>query len=160
VAFCNAATELVAFDGAVVSHYRIERDNPETFRIATLRVQQGRNPNVASHSVLLGGALVRNNVHPALEGEGSACLINGLFLGSGSEHLDNYMLIEHVGPHAGGRQFYNGILDGQARGVFHGRIIVHKEAQKTDAKQTNRICCFPTTRKSTRSRSWKSLPTM
>jgi Fe-S cluster assembly protein SufD len=138
VAFCNAATEVVASDDAVVSHYRIERDNPETFHISMLRVQQNRNTNVASHSVLLGAALVRNNVHPVLEGEGGECLINGLFLGSGSEHLDNYMLVEHVGPHAGSRQFYNGILDGQARGVFHGRIIVHKQAQKTDAKQTNR----------------------
>jgi Fe-S cluster assembly protein SufD len=52
--------------------------------------------------------------------------------------MDNYMLVEHASPHCGSRQFYNGILNGQAHGVFHGRIIVHKDAQKTDAKQTNR----------------------
>ena len=91
-----------------------------------------------SHSVLLGGALVRNNVHPVLAGEGGECLINGLFIGNGRQHLDNYMLVEHASPHCGSRQFYNGILDGHAHGVFHGRIIVHKDAQKTDAKQTNR----------------------
>ena len=61
-----------------------------------------------------------------------------MFLGGGDEHIDNYMLVEHASPHCGSRQFYNGILDGQAHGVFHGRIIVHKDAQKTDAKQTNR----------------------
>jgi Fe-S cluster assembly protein SufD len=88
--------------------------------------------------VLLGGALVRNNVHPVLAGEGGECLINGLFIGNGRQHLDNYMLVEHASPHCGSRQFYNGILDGHAHGVFHGRIIVHKDAQKTDAKQTNR----------------------
>jgi Fe-S cluster assembly protein SufD len=82
--------------------------------------------------------LVRNNVHPVLAGEGGECLINGLFIGNGRQHLDNYMLVEHASPHCGSRQFYNGILDGQARGVFHGRIIVHKNAQHTDAKQTNR----------------------
>ncbi|MFZ3201097.1 MAG: SufD family Fe-S cluster assembly protein, partial [Candidatus Acidiferrales bacterium] len=66
------------------------------------------------------------------------CLINGLFIGGGRQHLDNYMLVEHASPHCGSRQFYNGVLDGRAHGVFHGRIIVHKDAQKTDAKQTNR----------------------
>jgi Fe-S cluster assembly protein SufD len=61
-----------------------------------------------------------------------------LFMGSGNQHMDNYMLVEHASPHCSSRQFYNGILDGHSHGVFHGRIIVHKDAQKTDAKQTNR----------------------
>ena len=81
---------------------------------------------------------MRNNVHPVLAGEGSECLINGLFMANGRQHMDNYMLVEHASPHCDSRQFYNGILNGQSHGVFHGRIIVHKDAQKTDAKQTNR----------------------
>ena len=137
-ALCNTATELIAGDSAVVSHYMIEREDVEAFNVSTLRMEQGRNANIASHSVLIGGALVRNNVHPVLAGEGGECLINGLFIGNGSQHLDNYMLVEHAQPHCGSRQFYNGILDGSAHGVFHGRIVVHKDAQKTDAKQTNR----------------------
>ena len=136
--FCNTVTELVAGDHTVLSHYMIEREHEEAFNISTLRIQQGRSANVVSHSVLLGGALVRNNVHPVLAGEGGECLINGLFIGNGHQHLDNYMLVEHASPRCGSRQFYNGILDGHAHGVFHGRIIVHKDAQKTDAKQTNR----------------------
>jgi Fe-S cluster assembly protein SufD len=138
VSFCNTATELVAGDGATVSHYMLERENRQAFNISTLRMQQGRGANVASHSVLLGGALVRNNVHPVMAGEGGECLINGLFAGTGDQHLDNFMLVEHASPHCGSRQFYNGILNERAHGVFHGRIIVHKDAQKTDAKQTNR----------------------
>jgi Fe-S cluster assembly protein SufD len=136
--FCNTVTELVAGDHTVLSHYMIEREHMQAFNISTLRIQQGRSANVVSHSVLLGGALVRNNVHPVLAGEGGECVINGLFIGNGHQHLDNYMLVEHASPHCGSRQFYNGILDGHAHGVFHGRIIVHKDAQKTDAKQTNR----------------------
>ncbi|MGB8064853.1 MAG: Fe-S cluster assembly protein SufD [Candidatus Sulfotelmatobacter sp.] len=136
--FCNTVTELVADDQTVLSHYMIEREHKEAFNISTRRIQQGRSTNVVSHSVLLGGALVRNNVHPVLAGEGGECLINGLFIGNGRQHLDNYMLVEHASPRCGSRQFYNGILDGHAHGVFHGRIIVHKDAQKTDAKQTNR----------------------
>ena len=136
--FCNAATELVVGDSAVVAHYRIERESAQAFNISTLRIQQGRAANVSSHSVLVGGALVRNNIHPVMAGEGGECLINGLFIGNSRQHLDNYMLVEHASPHCASRQFYNGILDDQAHGVFHGRIIVHKDAQKTDAKQTNR----------------------
>jgi Fe-S cluster assembly protein SufD len=138
VAFSNTATEMVAGESAVVSHYMLEREHPDVFNISTLRIQQARSANVASHSILLGGGLVRNNVHPVLNGEGGNCLINGLFLGDGTQHLDNYMLVEHAQPHCESHQFYNGILDGKAHGVFHGRIIVHKDAQKTDAKQTNR----------------------
>ncbi|MGH9572186.1 MAG: Fe-S cluster assembly protein SufD [Candidatus Acidiferrales bacterium] len=136
--FCNTATELIAGDNAAISHYMIERESTDAFNVSTLRIEQGRNANVASHSVLLGGGIVRNNVHPVLNGEGGDCLINGLFAGTGRQHLDNYMLVEHAKPHCGSRQFYNGILGGHAHGVFHGRIIVHKDAQKTDAKQTNR----------------------
>lgn len=137
-AFCNTATELLAGDNAVILHYMIEREHQQAFNVSTLRLQQGRSANISSHSVLLGGGLVRNNVHPVLAGEGSECLINGLFIGKGQQHLDNYMLVEHASQHCASRQFYNGILDDRAHGVFHGRIIVHKDAQKTDAKQTNR----------------------
>jgi Fe-S cluster assembly protein SufD len=136
--FCNSATELVAGENATVSHYMVEREHTDAFNVSTLRIQQGRSANVSSHSLLLGGGLVRNNVHPVLAGEGGECLINGLFVGNGRQHLDNYMHVEHASPHCSSRQFYNGILDGQAHGVFHGRIVVHKDAQKTDAKQTNR----------------------
>jgi Fe-S cluster assembly protein SufD len=138
VMFSNVVTELYAGEDAVVAHYMIEREDTQALNVSTLRIQQERNANVESHSVLLGGALVRNNVHPVLAGEGGECLINGLYIGTGRQHMDNYMLVEHAQPHCNSRQFYNGILDEHAHGVFHGRIIVHKDAQKTDAKQTNR----------------------
>ncbi len=134
----NAATELVAGDNANASHYMLVRESDQAYNVSTLRIQQGRSANVSTHSLLLSGALVRNNVHPVLAGEGSECLINGLFMANGRQHMDNYMLVEHASPHCNSRQFYNGILNGLSHGVFHGRIIVHKDAQKTDAKQTNR----------------------
>lgn len=138
VHFSNVVTEVVVGENSLLGHYRIERESEQTFHISTLRIEQGRASTVASHSLLLGGALVRNNVHPVLSGEGGDCLINGLFMGAGRQHLDNYMLVEHTAPHCTSRQFYNGILDDRSRGVFHGRIIVRKDAQKTNAKQTNR----------------------
>ncbi|MGH7545249.1 MAG: Fe-S cluster assembly protein SufD, partial [Gemmatimonadota bacterium] len=138
VYFSNAVTELVVGANAAVSHTLVERESAQAYNVETLRIQQARDSTVASHSLLLGGALVRNNVHPVLGGEGCDCLINGLFMGTGHQHLDNYMKVEHAAPHGDSRQFYNGILDDHAHGVFHGRIVVHPGAQKTDAKQTNR----------------------
>jgi Fe-S cluster assembly protein SufD len=137
VHFSNAVTELVVGENSQVHHYVVARESLRAYNVSTLRIQQGRSSNVSSHSLLLGGALVRRNIHPVLAGEGAECIINGLFLPSGQQHMDNYMKVEHVSPHCDSRQFYKGILDGQARGVFHGRIVVHKGAQKTDAKQTN-----------------------
>ena len=87
--FSNAATELVAGDNANVSHYMIVREGDAAYNFSTLRIQQGRSANVATHSLLLSGALVRNNVHPVLAGEGSECLINGLFMANGRQHMDN-----------------------------------------------------------------------
>ncbi|MEO6910412.1 MAG: Fe-S cluster assembly protein SufD [Edaphobacter sp.] len=138
VTFSNVVTELIAAENAVASHFLIERKNKQSFHVDTLRIQQERSSNVTSHSFLLGGALVRNNVHPVFAGEGGECLINGLFIGDGRQHLDNYMLVEHASPRCNSHQFYNGILSDHSHGVFHGRIIVHKDAQKTDSKQTNR----------------------
>jgi Fe-S cluster assembly protein SufD len=136
--FSNAVTEMVAGGNSTVMHMMIERSNLQSYNFSTLRIEQARNANVTSHSLLFGGGLVRNNVHPVLAGEGGECLINGLFIGSARQHLDNYMLVEHRSPYCTSRQFYNGILEGTAHGVFHGRIIVHKDAQKTNAKQINR----------------------
>ena len=142
-AFSNAVTELAAGEEAVIAHFLVERENTASFNVSTLRIEQSRSAQVDTHSILLGGGLVRNNVHPVLNGEGAECLINGLFVGAGrqqgaGQHMDNYMLVEHAQPHCSSRQFYNGILADNAHGVFHGRIVVHKDAQKTDAKQTNR----------------------
>jgi Fe-S cluster assembly protein SufD len=88
--------------------------------------------------VTLNGALIRNDVHVALDGEGSECVLNGLYLLDGKQHVDNHTEIEHAKPHATSRELYKGILSGAAHAVFNGKILVHKDAQKTDARQTNK----------------------
>jgi Fe-S cluster assembly protein SufD len=133
----NAVTEIVVDQGAEVHHYLIERESRSAFNVSTLEVRQERDSRFSSHSVLLGGALVRNNVHPVLAGPGCDSLLNGLYVGRGAQHLDNHMRVEHAGPHGHSRQFYKGILADQARGVFSGRIVVAPGAQKTDAVQSN-----------------------
>ncbi len=133
----NAVTQIEVGANANVSHYLIEQENSQSFNVSSLFIHQHGHSSAASHTVLFGGALVRNNVHPVLDGERCECLINGLFVGDGEQHLDNFMRVEHAAPHGDSRQFYKGILSDKAHGVFSGRIYVAQVAQKTDAKQTN-----------------------
>jgi Fe-S cluster assembly protein SufD len=136
--FCNAVTELVAGADSVVHHYRIQREGTAGFHAGTLAATLGRGSSLTANAVTLSGALVRNDVHVALDGEGADCALNGLYLGAGKQHIDNYTEIEHLRPRASSRELYKGILDGASHGVFNGKIVVHKDAQKTDARQTNK----------------------
>lgn len=135
--FTNALTEFVVGDNAEAEHYLLERENTAALNVSALRVQQGRDSRFSSHSAILGGGLVRNNVHPVLAGENCWSLVNGLYVVDGRQHVDNFMRVEHQQPHGDSRQFYKGILSGRSSAVFTGRIKVHVGAQKTDAKQSN-----------------------
>jgi len=131
-------TELAAGPNAVVDHYKVQRESREAFHVATFQVQGKRNSVPRSHSISLGGGLVRNDVNAVLAGEGIDCILNGLYLVDGRQHVDNHMRVEHAKPHCASHELYKGVLDGRARAVFNGLIHVHKGAQKTDTKQSNR----------------------
>jgi len=136
--FTNAVTEIVAEDGAVVEHYKVECESIDAYHVGTVQIHQERSSSVLAHSVAIGGALVRNEVNAALKGEGASLTLEGLFIGSGTQHLDNKTVIDHARPHCESLELYKGILDDNARGVFDGRIIVGVGAQKTVARQTNK----------------------
>jgi len=135
--FTNAVTEIVAGDGAIVDHYKIQRESPQAFHVATTQVALGRSANFTSHSISLGGALVRNDIGVTLS-VGSEATVNGLYLVNGEQHVDNHTVIDHAQPHGTSHELYKGILDGRASAVFNGRILVRQDAQKTDSKQTNK----------------------
>lgn len=138
VYFTNAVTEIVADEGAVIDHYKLQQESLESFHVTTMQVHQGRSSNFSSHSIALGGALVRNDVNAVLAAEGCECTLNGLYMTGGRQHIDNHTRIDHTKPHCASHELYKGILDGNSRGVFNGKIYVHQDAQKTDAKQTNK----------------------
>ena len=135
--FTNAVTEIVLGENAVVDHYKVQRESREAFHVATMQVQVGRSANFSSHSISLGGALVRNDANAVLS-EGCETTLNGLYIVNGAQHVDNHTVIDHAKPHGTSHELYKGILDGTANAVFNGRIIVRKDAQKTDSKQTNK----------------------
>ncbi len=136
--FANSVTEVVVGDDARASHYFIERDGRAAYNVSTLQVHQGRGSDFASHTALFGGKLVRNNVNPVLAGEHGHSLLNGLYLPDGDRLMDNHMRVHHRRPDCQSRQFYTGVLRDKATGIFIGRIVVDRPAQKTDAVQQSR----------------------
>ncbi len=103
-----------------------------------MHIHQSANSRLISHNVGLGGVLTRNDIDVLFTGEGADCELNGLYLVSGRQHIDNHTQIDHAKPKCNSREFYKGILDGRGRAVFNGRIIVHQDAQHTDAQQQNK----------------------
>jgi Fe-S cluster assembly protein SufD len=134
----NVVTEIVAGESAVVAHYKLQRESEEAFHISTVQASLSHSSNFSSHSIDLGGALVRNDVNAVLDGQGIECTLDGLYMVAGRQHVDNHTRIDHVKPHCSSRELYKGVLGGKSKGVFNGKIYVHKDAQKTDAKQTNK----------------------
>jgi Fe-S cluster assembly protein SufD len=135
--FTNAVTEIVVGENAIVEHVKLEEESPDAFHVATIQAHQSRNSNFKSHNISLGGLLVRNDVNAVLS-TGCEGTLNGLYLANGKQHIDNHTALDHAAPHAASHELYKGILDGASSVVFNGKIFVRKDAQKTDAKQTNK----------------------
>lgn len=136
--FTNPVSEVILGDGARLDYYRLQQEGETGFHVGALEVALGQDCGFTSHSVVLDGGLIRNDVHAVLRGKGSECVLNGLYMVDRNQHVDNHTYIEHVASHATSRELYKGVLGGKTRGVFNGKILVHKAAQKTDARQTNK----------------------
>ena len=134
----NVATELVLGEGARVEHCKFQDESAAAYHLATIHAELGRQANLVAHSFALGAKLSRNDIRTVLGGEGIECVLNGLYLTTDEQLADHHMIVDHAQPHCNSHEYFNGILDGRSRGVFHGRILVRPDAQKTDAKQTNK----------------------
>ena len=135
--FTNAVTEIVCGEGVILDYYRLQQESENAFHVATIQVQQARGSVVTSRSLAFGGALARTEINSVLD-EGAECTLNGLYIVGGRQHVDTRTAIDHAKPNATSHELYKGILSGRASAVFNGKIIVRKDAQKTDAKQTNK----------------------
>ncbi len=136
--FTNGVTEIVVGENSGLEYHQILDGGARGYHIGSTHVLQERSSTFASHGISLGGALIRNNITAVLNGEGAECTLNGLYCSTGREHVDNHTVIDHAKPHCNSHELYKGILDGRSSGVFNGKILVRKDAQKTDAKQTNK----------------------
>jgi Fe-S cluster assembly protein SufD len=132
----NGVTELVLEDGARVRHVKVQSEGLSAFHIAQVRARLARDARFESFVLTSGGRLSRHDIHVRLEGPGAECRLNGITMQRDGQLTDNTIVVEHAAPHTTSRQIYKGALDGKARGVFQGRIVVHPGAQKTDGHQS------------------------
>jgi Fe-S cluster assembly protein SufD len=136
--FTNSVTEVFTGRGASVEYDRFQHESESAFHVSSVYARQEEGSSLAVNSVSYGSAMARHNINSILEGERSECTLNGLTLTTGSQHIDNHTTIDHAAPNCASHELYKAILEGSSRGVFNGKIFVRRDAQKTDAKQTNR----------------------
>ncbi|MGH8120778.1 MAG: Fe-S cluster assembly protein SufD, partial [Gammaproteobacteria bacterium] len=135
--FTNTVTEACVQKGAVLQHYKIQREGQSCYHVGNFDIRQEQDSRVESFSIALGGSLVRNDIRARLDAEGAGIRMNGLYLAGGRQHIDNHTRVDHLQPRTWSHENYRGVLNEHARGVFNGKVIVHKDAQKTDASQNN-----------------------
>ncbi len=133
----NAVCEVDCAPDAELHLVLLQREAAGTCHVANVSARQERDSRLATHTLSLGGSLVRNDLAVELGAEGAEATLRGLFVGTGQQVLDNHTLVDHARPHGTSRELYKGILGGCSRGVFRGRILVRAGAQKTDARQSN-----------------------
>ena len=133
-----SVTRIGVGPGAVVEYLRLLEEGTGAHHLASITARQQAGSQLQMTGLSTGGELLRNDVSAALEGEGANHRMDGLYLVRGREQVDNHTRIDHMAPHTSSIENYKGILDGQGRGIFTGRIVVHPKAQQTDARQTNR----------------------
>ncbi len=134
----NVVTQVRLGHGAVLELVTDQRETEQAFHTHHLHAYCEAGAILHSRAVSLGGRLVRNDLAAVLDGEGAHASIDGVYLADGDELVDNHTSIDHAVAHCTSHELYKGILAGKGRAVFNGRILVRPDAQKTDAKQTNR----------------------
>jgi Fe-S cluster assembly protein SufD len=136
--FMNAVTEIVLEESARMEHCKIQHEHPEAFHVAATHVAQRSESSFVSFALSTGARLMRSGCHVALAAEGASCELNGLYLGDQDQVLDQQTFVDHQKPDGKSDQFFKGLLAGNSRGVFRGRVRVCQDAQRTDAHQTNK----------------------
>ena len=133
----NAVTEIVIGEGARLDYCKVQTEGAGAYHVGTTNVILGRNSEFSSFTLDLGARIGRNDLSVTLDGDGAFCEMNGLYIASGSSHIDNHTSVDHEGSFTPSRQLYKGVLAGNARAVFNGKIIARRGTHQVDAHQTN-----------------------
>ena len=133
--FTNATTEVALAPGAQLRHYRYIVEGEDAYHVGITRVHQQDDSTFRSTSLETGSGLARNDIHVMLDAPGSACYLRGLYMTQRTQHIDNHINVDHLKPHATSDQYFKGILGGKSRAVYSGRVVVHRDAQKSNAQQ-------------------------
>ena len=136
--FTNEVFEVVAEQGSILDYYKIQNEGPTANHVGTTHIRQTGRCLTNAVTVTLGGAMVRNNLNMVMEAEHGESHMYGLYLLDGRTHADNHTVVDNVMPNCYSNELYKGIMDGESTGVFNGKIFVRKDAQKTNAYQSNK----------------------
>ncbi len=134
----NALTQVSLGPAARLKHYALQEQGAATVHVAGIHATQARDSHYENHLINLGGSLVRNDLHVRLGDHGAGTLLNGFYLTSGRQHVDNHTRVDHLAPHTTSEETYRGVLSGRSRAVFNGKAVVHEGAEKIEALQSNR----------------------
>lgn len=136
--FENTTTEIVVSENARVQYYTLQNSPETVHHLNTTEVRQHRSGLFSAFTFTLNGGIVRNNLNVSVDGEGCETNLFGLYVLSGSTHVDNHTAVDHVQPQSYSNELYKGILDDRSKGVFNGKVFVRQQAQKTNAFQSNK----------------------
>lgn len=136
--FTDVVTEVKLAENARLNHFKLQHESLAHYHIATLASKQAAGSIWNTNNISLGGKLARNDIHSQLLGEEAHVTLDGLYLVTGDQHVDNHTRIDHAVPNTTSDEVYKGVLDGNSHAVFNGKVIVHQDAQKTDSSQSNK----------------------
>jgi Fe-S cluster assembly protein SufD len=136
--FSNSVTELYIDEDASLEYCKNESENSNDFHFDSTGAFLQKNSRLDIHTITTGGKVVRNNLRIELQQPNGSAYLNGLYVASGDTHVDNHSVVDHASPHCYSNELYKGVLGGNSKGVFNGKIFVRKDAQKTNAYQSNK----------------------
>ena len=133
----NPFTRIAVGEGAAIEHHLLLEEDDATWHTGNIDARVAAGGRLGSNAVQLGGRLVRYGIDVSLDGPGAEVVLNGLYVARGRQHVDFHTRVDHREPGGRSEQIYKGLLDGRGRGVFNGRVLVHRDAQHSDASQSN-----------------------
>jgi Fe-S cluster assembly protein SufD len=136
--FNNIVAELHLDDEAELNHFVFQEESLTTVHLSGTAVAMGANTTYDSFVLQSGAAIGRSEIRAYMNGPGGDCRLDGVYLATDKQVVDNTTFVEHAAPECRSRQVYKGVLDGQSRGVFQGKVHVMRDAQKTDGHQLSR----------------------
>jgi Fe-S cluster assembly protein SufD len=135
--FTNVVSEVFLSKNATLNHYKLQQESKQAYHIATLAAKQSTLSQWNTNSISLGAKLARNDIHSQLLGQHSHVTMDGLYIVDGEQHVDHHTRIDHAVPNTTSEELFKGVLNERSHAVFNGKVMVHKDAQKTDANQQN-----------------------
>ncbi|MBK5286648.1 MAG: Fe-S cluster assembly protein SufD [Bacteroidia bacterium] len=136
--FVNSQVEIFVDENSSIEFDVLQNENQKSFHINGTHVYQSANSRFSFNTISLGGSILRNKLHIKLDGQNCETHMHGLYVAGDSQLIDNHTAVYHSKPNCNSNQLYKGIIGGKAHGVFNGKILVEKDAQKTNAYQSNK----------------------